>query len=82
MVVLGHPHQILVAPKEALPGEAMSILSFLKRCAKSPYADDRAVDDFTHVLDQTKPSAFDVAMEETRQADAALWAKLERDLKP
>ena len=31
----------------------MSILSFLKRRTKSRYADDRAVDDFTRVVDQT-----------------------------
>lgn len=59
----------------------MSILSFFRRI-KSRYADDRAVDDFTRVLEKTKPSAFDVAMEETRRADAEVWAKLERDLKP
>lgn len=59
----------------------MSILSFFRR-TKSRYADDRAVDDFERVLKQTEPSAFDVAMDETRKSDAVAWAKLERDLKP
>lgn len=53
-----------------------------ERRTKSRFADDKAVDDFTRVLDTAKPSAFDVAMEETRQSDAVVWAKLERDLKP
>lgn len=60
---------------------SMSILSFFRR-TKSRYADDKAVDDFARVLETVKPSAFDVAMEETRQTDAEIWAKLERDLKP
>lgn len=59
----------------------MSILSFFRR-TKSRHADDKAVNDFERVLKTVKPSAFDVAMEETRQVDADTWAKLERDLKP
>lgn len=59
----------------------MSILSFF-RLTKSRAADNRAVDDFTRVLETTKPAAFDVAMDETQKADAEVWAKLERDLKP
>lgn len=42
----------------------MSILSFFRR-TKSRYADDTAVDGFTRVLETVKPSAFDVAMDET-----------------
>lgn len=57
----------------------MSILSFFRRTL-SRYADDKAVDDFTRVLETVKPSAFD-AMEETRRTDDEAWAKLERDLK-
>lgn len=59
----------------------MSILSFFRRRTKSRYADDRAVDDFTRVLETLKPSAFDVAVDETRKADAEVWANLEQDLK-
>ncbi len=60
----------------------MGILSFFRR-TKSRYADDKAVDDFTRVVETIKPSsAFEVAMEETRQADAEAWAKLKLDLKP
>jgi hypothetical protein len=66
-----------------VPGEgieAMNILSFF-RLTKSKYVDDKSVDDFERVLKQTKPSAFDVAMEETRQSEDDAWAKMERDLK-
>lgn len=49
---------------------------------RSRYVDDKAVDDFERVLKQTEPSAFDVAMNETRKSDAEVWAKLERGLKP
>lgn len=60
--------------------EAMSILSVFRR-AKPRYADDKALDHFTPVLETVKPSAFDVAMDETQKADADAWAKLEQDLK-
>lgn len=69
------------AGREADSGEAMSILNWIRRRTLSRYADDKTVTGFTRVLDQTKPSAFDVAMDETRKADADAWAKLERDLK-
>lgn len=59
----------------------MSILSFFRRRTKSRYADDKSVDDFERVLKQTKPSAFDAAMEESRREDAEVWAKLRRDFK-
>lgn len=57
----------------------MSILSFFRR-TKSRYADDKAVDGFASVLQQTKPSAFDVAMEEARRDDRAAWGKIVKDL--
>lgn len=63
----------------------MSILSFFRRRTKSHYADDKAVDDFARVAREKgllpAQSAFDVAMDEERKADAELWAKLESDLK-
>ena len=65
----------------------MSVLShFFRRRTKSRYADDKAVIDFEFVAREKgllpPKSAFDVAMEEDRQADAEAWAKIERDLKP
>ena len=57
----------------------MTILSFFRR-TKSRYADDKAMDEFARVLETTKPSAFDVAMEETRREDAATWNTLVEDL--
>lgn len=57
----------------------MSILSFFRR-TKSRYADDKAVDDFTRVLETTKPSAFDVAMEETAREEKEVWDRMVEDL--
>jgi len=58
---------------------------FRPRRTKSRHADDKAVDDFTRVVEQTGilkgPSAFDVAMNETRRDDVESWARLERGLK-
>lgn len=63
----------------------MTILSFLCRRTLSRYADDKAVKDFTRVVEQTgilrEKSAFDAAMDEARMDDNAAWEKLERDLK-
>lgn len=58
----------------------MSVLSFFRR-TKSRYVDDRAVEDFERVLKQPRPSAFDIAMKETRKAEADAWEQLKRDLK-
>lgn len=61
----------------------MGILS-LFRWAKSRHADGKA--DFERVTRETgllpAKSAFDVAIEEDRRADADAWAKLEQYLKP
>lgn len=61
------------------------LIPFLRRRTKSRHADDKAVDDFTRVVEQTGilkgPSAFDVAMNETRRDDVESWARLERGLK-
>ncbi|CAN5192635.1 hypothetical protein BH10PSE11_BH10PSE11_08300 [soil metagenome] len=57
----------------------MSILSFFRR-TKSKYADDKAVEQFTRVLETVNPSAFDVAMEETRKSKGELCSKIENDL--
>ena len=58
----------------------MNILRFFRR-TKSRYVDDKAVEDFERVLKQPRPSAFDVAMEETRIADAEAWEQIKRDFK-
>lgn len=55
------------------------------RRTKSCYADNRAVDDFRCVVEQIgipKPSAFDVAMEETARNEKAAWDAVVRDLIP
>lgn len=63
---------------------AMVILSLLQ-WAKSRHTGGKPDGDFERVARETAllpaKSAFDVAVEEDRRADANAWAKLERDLK-
>lgn len=55
----------------------MSVLSWIKRRTLSRYADDKAVNDFTRVVEQ-KRSAFDAATEDAERDRKAFFDLIEK----